>query len=438
MRNPFEGLFHSYRAEGESTASTPRQWLMEALGGGKTSSGVSVSAGSAEGIPVIYACGRILAETLAQLPFKMFERSASGKRPASDHPLYEVLHDLPNPEMTASEFHDTITVQKALWGNSFAEIVRDREGEVSQLWPLLSNRMEEWNRDTRGRLYYRYRLADGSPKTYVWDRAAANWRDRLPPLLHLKMNAMDGIHGRSPIRLMRESLGLTVAAEEYGARYFANNGIPPAFITYPSTLNPKTRESLVTQMQAQAGMGSAHKLRILEGGFDIKTVGLPPQDSQFLETRSFQLQDGARIYRVPLFLLQHMEKSTSWGTGIEQLGLAFLTYTMMPWLVGYQQAVYRDLIIPEQRRQFTALFVVNALVRGDIKTRYEAYVKARQNGIMDGDEIRELEDLNARGGDAAKLWKPVNMAAEGDEASGEDLPVVEDDSEAAAAAGRVM
>lgn len=436
MINPFAALF-TLRAETDGgTTSTPRQWLIEALGGGRTTSGVSVTMSTAEGIPVVYACTRVIAETVGQLPFKLFRNIDEGKKADPSHPLYELLHDLPNPEMIASEFWDTMTTHRALWGNAFAEIVRDRDGHPKALWPLLSSRMEEWGRDSRGRVGYKYRLPNGQPTTFIWDRAATRRQDRLPPLLHLKLNALDGLHGRSPIRVLRESLGLTKAAEEYGARFFSNNGVPPAFVTYPSLMRPETRQRLEDQLTNGTGMLQAHRLRILEGGFDIKTVGMSPEDSQFLETRSFQLADGARIYRVPLHMIQHMEKSSSWGTGIEQIGLGFLTYTMMPWLIGLQQAVYRDLLLPEERPDYRALFVVNALTRGDIKTRYEAYVRARQNGIMDGDEIRGLEDLNTRGGDAAALWRPVNMTADpvdadGAVASARDLPVVDDDETAA-------
>lgn len=419
--NPLAALF---TAAPRASAALERDWLLRPIGSAATAAGTTISVSGAEGIGVIYACARILGETVAQLPFKLLEQTPRGQVPATTHHTYTLLHDLGNPEMTAFEVWDTLTVQRALWGYSFAEIERDSDGRAIALWPLLSAQMGRITRMAGNRVVYPYLLPNGETHTFVWHRGASTPAKRLPPLLHLKLNATDGLNGRSPVLLHRESLGLTKAAEEYSARFYANSGITAGtFLKVPGALKPDVRANLEAQLNEARGLSNAHRIKILEGGFDVATVGVPPQVAESNEARAFQLEEGARIYRIQLHLLQHMTKSTSWGSGIEQLGLAFLTYTMMPWLVSTQQAVWRDVLIPEDRARYQPKFIVNALVRGDMKSRYDAYVQARQNGILDGNEIRELEELNTRE-DAGELWMPANMMPVA--ASGW-APVVEDD-----------
>lgn len=399
-------------------AARERDWLLRPLGGLPTVAGPTVTADNAQGIGVIYACGRILADTQAQLPLKYFELTARGKVPASAHRTYELLHDLPNPEMSASEFWDTLAYQRAIWGYSFAEIDRDPgTGEPVAFWPLSSACMGRITRDERGRLLYPYTLPNGAKHTFRWDRFARHPIDRLPPLLHLKVNALDGMNGRSPVLMHREALGLTKAAEEHTARFYANSGITAGtFLKVPSALPPQVRTRIEEQLNESRGLSNAWRLKILEAGFDVASVGVPPQVAQLNEMRAFQLEEGARIYRIPLHLLQHMTKTTAWGSGIAELGIGFLTYTMMPWLVSTQQAIYRDVLRPkpewDDRARYAALYVVNALVRGDFKTRMEGYQLARQNGLMTGNECRELEDLNTVDG-ADDLWMPANMMPAG-------------------------
>jgi len=409
VTNPLASLFTGLRATVAGQATRERDFLLRSVPGVSTTAGTTVSTESAQGIGVIYACARILADTQAQLPLKLYELMERGKVPARDHPTYELLHDLPNPEMTASEFWDTLSFQRAIWGYSFAEIERDPITlQPKAHWPLLSSMMGPVRRGRGGALLYPYTLPNGKTHTFVWDRRATGTIDALPPLLHLKVGALDGLNGRSPVLMHRESIGLTKAAEEYGARFFANSGITAGTFLKTPTLKPEVRQNLETQLNDQRGLSNAHRVKILESGFDVVTIGVPPQVAQLNELRSFQLEEGARIYRIPLHLLQHMTKSTAWGSGIAELGIGFLTYTMMPWLMSTQQAVWRDVLMPDERRRQAALYVVNALVRGDFKTRMEGYQLARQNGIMDGNEIRELEDMNVRD-DADDLWMPANM-----------------------------
>jgi HK97 family phage portal protein len=234
-----------------------------------------------------------------------------------------------------------------------------------------------------------------------------------PDIFHLHINSDDGLDGRSPLQINRESLGITLAAEQYVGAWFGNGAIPGMVLTHPGRLKDGAKENLRKQwLEKFMGASKANKLAILEEGVAVTVVGVDPERSQLDKLRAAQVEAAARIYRVPLFLIQNQTKDTSWGSGIEQQMLGFVNLTMMPWLQQWQQAIARDLLSRQSFYTHEALFVVNSLVRGDLKTRVEAYASARQNGWLDGNEIRELEDLNPRSG-ADVLWMPTNMVPAG-------------------------
>lgn len=399
------------RSDGASTTlDRPAAWLLDAFGGGRTASGERITPTTAEGLPVVYACKQILAESVGMLPLKLLRRTPNGgKQPDTVNPLYTVLHDLANPEMTAAEFRETIMGQWVLWGNGYAEIIRDRHGRVQELWPLLSERMLV-DRNSAGRLRYRYWLWDGGVREWTYDPMR-------PPIFHLRINALDGIHGRSPLTVLRESLGITRAAERMAGSFFGDGAMPGVILTHPSRLKPEAKQNLRESWRQKFNRGEggrSNDVAILTEGVKFEKVTIPPNDAQFLETRAFQIEDGSRIYRIPLFLLNHMTKNTSWGTGIEQLGLAFVNYTLMPWLVKWMQAIARDLLTVRQFNTHTAQFVVNALVRGDIKSRYEAYARGRQNGWLTANQILKNEDEELLSPDVGDtIWMPVNMTVAG-------------------------
>lgn len=399
------------------TTTVPSVSFIEAIGGTNTTSGVAITPQVAEGLPAIYACVHVISETTGQLPLKLFQRlPEGGKAPDTTHPLYTVLHDQANPELTAYQFQEMLTRHLAIWGRAYAQIERDARGRVTALWPLHPSRMDV-TRDGLNRKIYRYWMAAGDWREFIHNPIQ-------PPILHLHMNCDDGLDGRSPLWINRETLGISRAAEEYTGGWFANGAVPGIVATSKTRLSPKAKENIrESWLKRFAGASKSNKLAILEEGITIDVVGVDPEKSQLAALRSAQIEAAARIYRVPLWMIQSQSKDTSWGSGIENQMLAFVNITLMPWFVGWQQAIKRDLLSQKTRQTHEAAFVVNALVRGDIEKRYEAYARARQNGWLSGNEIRELEDLNPIEGGAGDLfWMPANMQPQGASAA-----VIEDE-----------
>jgi len=385
------------------TTITPANWLVKLTGGDTTAAGVPMDERTAEGIPAIYACQRVISETTGQVPTKLMRVSASGgKKPDEQHPLYYLLHDAFNPELTAYQGMEMITRHVAGWGRGYAYIQRNGRGDVQGLWPLHPARMFV-ERNGLNQKVFKYWMGRGDYREWTHNP------DK-PDILHLHINSDDGLDGRSPIRIMRESLGITKAAEDYTGAFLGNGAIPGMVLTHPGKLTDKAKENLRRSwLEKFMGARRANKLAILEEGIAVHVVGVDPEKSQLSLLRNAQIEAAARIYRVPLFMIQNQTKDTSWGSGIEQQMLGFINITMMPWFVLWQQVVARDLLTRQSANSHQAVFVVNALVKGDIKTRYDAYAVARQNGWLNGDEIRELEDLNPiDGGAGTVFWMPAN------------------------------
>jgi HK97 family phage portal protein len=373
-----------YTDQGTSTA--PSTWLVNHLTGGATSSGMAINERTAEGIPAIYACVHVISETVGQLPLKLYRKSGNGKQPDPDHPLYAVLHDLANPNLTALQFREMMTRHLAIWGRAYAFIERDARG-VKALWPLHPMRMfVEY--DALNRKVFQYWVGRGEYREWIHNP------DR-PDVMHLHINSDDGLDGRSPLVINRDSLGITKAADDYVGSFFGSGAVPAMILRHPGKLSENAKENLrKSWLEKFMGAKNAHKMAILQEGIELEIVGQDAQKSQLEELRRSQIEAAARIYRVPLFLIQNQTKDTSWGSGIEQQMLGFVNLTMMPWLQQWQQVISRDLLNRQSANSHEAIFIVNSLVRGDLKTRVESYASARQNGWMNGDEIRELEDMN--------------------------------------------
>jgi len=397
-RQQVSGLYDDW-----GTSTNPSVSLINYLSGGKTAAGMEVNEQTAEGIPAIYACVHVISETVGQLPLKLYKKSDNGKNknPDPDHPLYVVLHDLANPELTAVQFREMQTRHLAIWGRAYSYIQRDRRGDIIGLWPLHPARMFV-ERDGLNRKVFKYWMGKGQYQDWVHNP------DK-PDVMHLHINSDDGLDGRSPLKINRESLGITRAADEYVGRWFGNGAIPGMVLSHPGRLKDTAKENLRKQwLEKFMGASNANKLAILEEGVAVTVVGVDPEKSQLDKLRAAQIEAAARIYRVPLFLIQNQTKDTSWGSGIEQQMLGFVNLTMAPWLTQWTQAIARDLLTRQSFYTHEANFVLNALVRGDLKTRVEAYASARENGWMNGDEIRELEDLNPIPGGAGQVfWMPT-------------------------------
>lgn len=355
---------------------------------GNTSAGKAVNEHTAMQMTAVYSCVRILSETLAGLPLHVYRYNDSGgKEKYLKHPLYKLLHDEPNPEMTSFAFRETLMSHLLLWGNAYAQIIRNARGEVIALYPLMPNKMTV-DRDSKGRLFYLYsRTSDDAP-TLVDDSQVY-----LAPseVLHIPGLGFDGLIGYSPIAMAKNAVGLAIATEEYGAKFFANGAAPGGVLEHPGTIKDpqKVKESWNAAYQ---GSQNAHRVAVLEEGMKYQPIGISPEQAQFLETRKFQINEIARIFRVPPHMLADLEKSSF--SNIEQQSLEFVKYTLDPWVVRWEQSMCRALLMESEKPIVFIKFNVDGLLRGDYVSRMSGYATARQNGWMSANDIRELENLD--------------------------------------------
>ena len=354
---------------------------------GGTTSGKPVNEHTAMQMTAVYSCVRILAEAVAGLPLHLYKYTASGgKEKALSHPLYFVLHDEPNPEMSSFVFRETLMTHLLLWGNAYAQIIRNGKGEVIALYPLMPNRMSV-DRDSSGALYYTYtRYSDEAPTMNGMTVTL-----RPSEVLHIPGLGFDGLVGYSPIAMAKNAIGMAIACEEYGAKFFANGAAPGGVLEHPGTIKDpqKVRDSWNAAYQ---GSSNSHRVAVLEEGMKYQPIGISPEQAQFLETRKFQINEIARIFRVPPHMVGDLEKSSF--SNIEQQSLEFVKYTLDPWVIRWEQAISRALLRPDEKKLYFAKFNVDGLLRGDYVSRMNGYATARQNGWMSANDIRELENLD--------------------------------------------
>ena len=378
----FSGLFRSRDKPQNRTAGSSYTFYM-----GGTTSGKTVTERSAMQMTAVYSCVRILAEAVAGLPLHVYRYNENGgKEKALDHPLYHLLHDEPNPEMSSFVFRETLMTHLLLWGNAYAQIIRNGKGEVIALYPLMPNRMSV-DRDSKGRLYYRYTTTSDDAPTMEGTTVVLSPSD----VLHIPGLGFDGLVGYSPIAMAKNAIGMAIACEEFGARFFANGAAPSGVLEHPGTIRDPSR--LRETWQSQFG-GSANtgKVAILEEGMKYTPISISPEQAQFLETRKFQINEIARIFRVPPHMVGDLEKSSF--SNIEQQSLEFVKYTLDPWLIRWEQSIFRALFGVEEKKEYFVKFNVEGLLRGDYATRMNGYATARQNGWMSANDIRELENLD--------------------------------------------
>jgi HK97 family phage portal protein len=345
---------------------------------GSTTSGKTVNERTAMQTTAVYACVRILAETIASLPLQIFKYTDRGKEKATDHQLYYLLHDEPNPEMTSFVFRETLMSHLLLWGNAYAQIIRDGRGRVLALYPLLPDKIVV-DRDSNGQIFYQYQKDTGTVilKSDV--------------VLHIPGLGFDGLLGYSPIAMAKNAIGMAIATEEYGAKFFANGANPGGVLEHPGVVkDPKrVRESWNAVYQ---GSGNAHRVAVLEEGMKFQSIGIPPEQAQFIATRKFQINEIARIFRIPPHMIGDLEKSSF--SNIEQQSLEFVKYTLDPWVVRWEQSIQRALLSPTEKRENFIKFNVDSLLRGDYQSRMTGYSVGRQNGWLSSNDIRELENIN--------------------------------------------
>ena len=345
---------------------------------GPTSSGKVVNEKSAMQTTAVYACVRILSETIASLPLHTYQKTDKGKEKAVDHPLYHLLHDEPNPEMTSFVFRETLMGHLLLWGNAYAQVIRDGRGKVMALYPLMPDKMTV-HRSEGGELYYSYSKEGKEHVLKHWE------------VLHIPGLGFDGLLGHSPIAMAKNAIGMAIATEEYGANFFNNGANPGGVLEHPGILKDPERVRK-SWNSVYAGSGNAHKVAVLEEGMSFKPIGIPPEQAQFLQTRKFQLNEIARIFRVPPHMIGDLEKSSF--SNIEQQSLEFVKYTLTPWLSRWEMAIKKSLLSPSEKKDYFIKHNVEGLLRGDYKTRMEGYSIGIQNGFLSPNDVRELEDLN--------------------------------------------
>lgn len=378
----FSGLFKSRDKPQNSTAGSSYTFFM----GGSTA-GKYVNERSAMQMTAVYSCVRILAEAVAGLPLHLYRYTDSGgKEKAIDHPLYLLLHDEPNPEMSSFVFRETLMTHLLLWGNAYAQIIRNGKNEVIALYPLMPNKMSV-DRDEHGQLYYTYQRSNDEAHTMNGSSVILKPSD----VLHIPGLGFDGLVGYSPIAMAKNAIGMAIACEEFGAKFFANGAAPSGVLEHPGTIKDPSRVRDAWQSQF-GGSSNSGKVAVLEEGMKYTPISISPEQAQFLETRKFQINEIARIFRVPPHMVGDLEKSSF--SNIEQQSLEFVKYTLDPWVIRWEQSIMRSLLTPEEKKNYYVKFNLEGLLRGDYQSRMNGYAIGRQNGWMSANDIRELENLD--------------------------------------------
>ncbi|MFH2042890.1 MAG: phage portal protein [Acidobacteriota bacterium] len=367
--------------------------------GRQTKAGAPVSEYNAMQLSVVWACIKILSEDSASLPLHLYRRRKSGgKDRAWADDRYSLMHDTPNPEMTAMSFRETFASHLLSWGNAYAEKERTggRINRVVALWPITPNRVTP-RRNQAKKIEYKVDLYfnNGTFGIDAMSNAGAREAVILPKenMIHTPGLSFNGLFGYSPISAAREAIGLGMALEEFGERYFGDGLHPSAVVTHPGQVKDvkAMREAF---NEVYGGLGNTHRLMLLEDGMKIEKIGIPPEDSQFLETRKFQNIDiGTRIYRLPPQMYGEYDKASTYASA-EQFAIDYVTKTLRAWLVRLEQSYNMSLLDPSEYGVYFWEHNVEGLLRGDIETRYKAYVLGKRNGFLNADEVREKENLN--------------------------------------------
>lgn len=377
----FSGLFKS-RDKPQNSYDSPSYTYFF----GRANSGKRVTDRTALQHIAVYACVRVLSEAIAQLPLHVYKYNDKGKERVPQHPLYFLLHDQPNPEMTSFVFRETLMSHLLIYGNAYAQIIRNGRGEVVGLYPLLPDRMTV-DRDDKNRLIYRYSCYENANPNLKKLGELVLPRENV---LHIPGLGFDGLIGYSPIALAKNSLGLSLACEDFGSSFFANGATPSGVLEYPNTV--KDPEKVRDAWRRAYGSGNRHKIAVLEQGMKYQSISIPNNEAQFLETRKFQVEEIARMYRVPLHMIGDLDHATF--SNVEHLSLDFVKYSLDPWLVRWEQGLQKDLLCDSEKGKYCIKFNVEGLLRGDYASRMQGYATARQNGWMSTNDIRELEDMN--------------------------------------------
>jgi HK97 family phage portal protein len=358
-----------------------RNWAnLDAFESRETSSGINITESVVMGIPAVYACIRVLAESIAALPLITYVRMDNGdKERARDFPLYSLLHDAPNPLMTSFELRELLVGHLCLRGNAYCYIERDG-GEVVALWPLHPDKVIV---ELRGRELFYQHQNDGTEKTYP-----------MSDILHVRGLSADGIIGYSPLSLLRDSFGYSKAVQEYSSSYFKNDASPGGILSTPNSLGAQAHSNLkAAWAEGHQGKGKHHRTAIMDNDLKWQSIGVSPQDSQMIESQKFSVVEVARCFRVPLNLVMDYERSTY--SNVTEQNRSFLTHTLQPWLTRIEQAISKSLLTEAEKERYFVEHLTQGFLRADTKTRYESYKIAIEAGFLTIDEVRQLENMNS-------------------------------------------
>lgn len=373
------------------TSSTLLDWL----GGAKVAAGVSVTETSALGMPAVYRAITLIAGTASALPLHPYRKTGDTRTPLTTGLAAELL-DAPHPDMTPFEFWELKYAHVAGWGNAYSRKLRNRLDQVRELWPLHPSRVKTGRASDGTKVY----VVDGNTDEPLTDRE----------IFHIPGFGYDGICGVSPIRLARQGIGLAMAAEEYGARLFGSGSLASGILQTEQRLEVGQADALKARWKAKmTGLQSAHEVAVLDSGAKFQQLTIPPEDAQFIESRRFQIQEVARMFGVPPHMLMDTTTSTSWGTGIEQQTIGFVTFTLRPnYLTRFEQRI-SQVLRPEP---VYARYALEGLLRGDSAQRAAFYFQLWQIGVLSTNDIRALEELPpVEGGDVR--YRPLNMGVLG-------------------------
>ena len=359
-------------------------------------SGVKVTEFSSLQASAVFACVRILAETVASLPLITYKYINQGKQRAFEHPVYQLLHNRPNLEISAYTLLNVIMAHLNLWGESFCYIEFNEAGYPIEIWPLLPYKMNIQRDQMTKNLMYIYTLpTDRNIILQSWQ------------ILNFKMFTLDGIRGISPIKMAKETIGLSLAHGEFAARFYSNGANLGGFFKHPGKLSDQAYNRLKSDLRDKyTGLSKAHKIAILEEGLDFVRIGIPPEEAQFIESRKFQRNEIASIFRVPPHLIGDLERATF--SNIEQQSLEFIIYSIRPFLINIEQEINYKLFTPQERKKYFVEFLIDAILRADTESRYRSYQIGRLNGWLSVNDIRQKENMNPiEGGD--EYLSPLNM-----------------------------
>lgn len=394
----FEALEIRASLENPSTPlSDPAAWLQEVFGGTLTTANVRVTEKSALSVTAFWSAVATISDTLGELPIRLIRKDASGQsEEVRDHDVWSRLKYSPNTAMTSIVFKSTVQAHALTHGNGYAYIRRNRLGRPIELWPMLPQTTYPEMRD--GRTMYNAQMKDGTYKLIE----ARN-------VLHIPGMSMNGVTGLSILQCQRETLGGAIAKNRYGTRLFANGAKPSGIMSFPGKI--RDPESVKRQVEQATNGENAHGLMVVGGDVKYAPISLPPEDAQFLQSRDFDVDEVGRMFRLPAHFLNKMGQATF--NNLEQMGTHFVRHTLQPWVTRWEQEITRKLLTRDEIADGMEFkFNVDALMRADIKTRYETYEKGINTGFLTRNEARRMEDKAPLPG-LDKPIMPLNMAETG-------------------------